>query len=66
MDIHYPAFEEVRHRIWDFTFDIQSVIQEKLGNKLLFNELNDIICEIEDMQSDCTDDLKEMFGKDDA
>ena len=65
MDIHYPAYDEVRRRVWSMTSDIQELLQDKLGDKLLYNELCEIIYEIEDMQFECTDDLKELFGEED-
>lgn len=65
MDIHYPAYNEVKRRIWSYTSDVQDLLRDKLGDKLLFNELNEVICEIEDMQFDCTDELRELFGEDD-
>mgnify|MGYP007070176510 CR=1 FL=1 len=65
MDVHYPAFDEVKKRIWSLTSDIQDLLQDKLGDNLTYNALSEIVVEIEDMQFECVDELRELFGEDD-
>lgn len=65
MDVHYPAFDEVKKRIWSLTSDIQELLQDKLGDNLTYNALSEIVVEIEDMQFECVDELRELFGEDD-
>ena len=65
MDVHYPAFDEVKKRIWSLTSDIQELLEDKLGDNLTYNALSEIVVEIEDMQFECVDELRELFGEDD-
>lgn len=66
MDIHYPTFHEVRLKIWSYTSEIQDLLRDRFGDKLLYNELDEVIGDIEDMQFECTDELGELFGEDDG
>lgn len=58
-----PEKKEISTLLWHFSDDVNALLIDKFGGKLLFNELQEVLSEIDELQFTYSDKLDEMYGE---
>lgn len=58
-----PEKKEISTLLWHFSDDVNTLLIDKFGGKLLFNKLQEILSEIDELQFTYSDKLDEMYGE---